>query len=249
MNTNNCKTVLCLFNLSDTAPAPWLAAGYDVVSVDPQHDPFQPALPSEGGRHYKLSLTAEEYYEHWVSMPKELRLKFALVIAFPVCTDLAVSGALHWEAKRKRDPDFQVKAVESAKIATKFNAPYIIENPVGALSTQWRKPDIWCHPYEYGGWIPKDEAEHPRYPEYIAPCDAYPKKTGLWLGNGAHLPLQHVIEPEDGHSRQHLKLGGKSMKTKNIRSETPRGLALGIFLANCTFPEFKRYLSTNDIEF
>jgi len=40
------------------------------------------------------------------------------------------------------------------------------------------------------------------------------------------------VEPETGHSRQHLKLGGKSMKTKNIRSATPRGFAQAVFNAN-----------------
>lgn len=45
------------------------------------------------------------------------------------------------------------------------------------------------------------------------------------------LPVPMVTEPT-GYSRQHEKLGGKSAKTKQIRSETPRGFALAVFMAN-----------------
>jgi len=36
-----------------------------------------------------------------------------------------------------------------------------------------------------------------------------------------------------GKSTQWGKLGGKSVKTKNIRSATPRGFAKAVALANC----------------
>ena len=77
-----------------------------------------------------------------------------------------------------------------------------------------------------------DQAEHPLWPDYIAAKDAYPKKTCLWTGNGFTMPWTDAVEPEDGHSRQHLKLGGKSMKTKNIRSATPRGFAKAVYEFN-----------------
>jgi hypothetical protein len=35
-----------------------------------------------------------------------------------------------------------------------------------------------------------------------------------------------------GSSLQHRKLGGKSLKTKNIRSATPRGFAKAVYLSN-----------------
>ena len=46
------------------------------------------------------------------------------------------------------------------------------------------------------------------------------------------MPTKVSVEPESGHSRQHLKLGGKSMKTKNIRSATPRGFARAVMESN-----------------
>jgi hypothetical protein len=157
-------------------------------------------------------------------------------MAFPVCTDLAVSGAAHFERKRQIDPDFQKKAAWNAMICSSFfsklRVPFFIENPVSVLSTLWRKPDHMFNPYEYGGYIPEDEAEHPVWPEYIAPRDAYPKKTCLWVGGGFKMPVPKPVVVEAGYSTQHRKLGGKSMKTKNIRSATPRGFAQAVFEAN-----------------
>jgi len=100
------------------------------------------------------------------------------------------------------------------------------------LSTMWRKPNFYFHPWHFGGYIDMDEAEHPLYPTYIAPRDAYPKKTGIWSGGGFNEPSKRPVCPEAGYSRQHLKLGGKSAKTKNIRSATPRGFARAVFDAN-----------------
>lgn len=87
------------------------------------------------------------------------------------------------------------------------------------------------HPYEYGGYLPTID-EHPIYPEYIKPRDAYPKKTCIWSGGGFCMPEKKPVAVMPGYSDQHNKLGGKSLKTKNIRSATPRGFANAVFIAN-----------------
>ena len=46
------------------------------------------------------------------------------------------------------------------------------------------------------------------------------------------MPGKKYVHVDDGYSDQHKKLGGKSLKTKNIRSATPRGFAKAVFLAN-----------------
>jgi hypothetical protein len=46
------------------------------------------------------------------------------------------------------------------------------------------------------------------------------------------MPEPIPVQPELGFSRQHTQLGGKSLKTKNIRSATPRGFSRAVFLAN-----------------
>ena len=100
-------------------------------------------------------------------------LDWDLMVAFPPCTHLAVSGARHFKEKikdgrQKKAIDFFMKIV---------NAPieYIaIENPVGIMNNpkNYRKPDQIIHPYYFG--------------------DPYSKKTCLWLKNLN--PLKHYKE-------------------------------------------------------
>jgi hypothetical protein len=155
------------------------------------------------------------------------RLKPDMLFSFPPCTDMAVSGAAHFAKKRAVDPFFQDKAAYLARAAQRIGdalgVPYMVENPVSVLSTLWRKPDVYFDPYEYGGYLPEDDV-HPEYPEYILPRDAYPKTTCWWLGNGFSMPEKRPVPVAAGYSLQHSKLGGKSLRTKNIRSATPRGV-------------------------
>ena len=78
-----------------------------------------------------------------------LDLDWDMVIAFPPCTHLAVSGARYFEQKRKdgrqqKGIDFFM-AFPNSRIPRKA-----IENPVGIMSTVWRKPDQIIQPYQYG---------------------------------------------------------------------------------------------------
>jgi hypothetical protein len=88
----------------------------------------------------------------------------AFGMAFPVCTDMAVSGAAWFEKKRQANPSFQDEAVSyavwCAKLFNSLHIPFFVENPISVLATKWRKPDYKFHPYEYGGYIPEAEAEH-----------------------------------------------------------------------------------------
>lgn len=72
-----------------------------------------------------------------------------LIIAHPPCTDLAVSGARHFEAKRM-DGRQQASVSFFMKIA-KLDCPRIaIENPVCIMSSLWRKPDQVIQPWMFG---------------------------------------------------------------------------------------------------
>lgn len=83
-----------------------------------------------------------------------------LLIAHPPCTDLAVSGAAWFEKKmvKQRQAIFFFLALANAPIKR-----ICIENPIGIMSTFWRKPDQIIQPYYFG-----DEAQ---------------KTTCLWLKN------------------------------------------------------------------
>ena len=239
--------VLSLYDFTGEALKPWAEAGYTCHAFDIQH--MESGLVCDrfdggGSIHYRHA-DLHDFNTH-----KDIFMEFSgrevvFGMAFPVCTDMAVSGAAHFKRKAERDPDFQTKAVnyavDCAMLFEDLGIPYFIENPVSVLATLWRKPDHRFHPYEYGGYIPNDQIEHPRWPEYIAPRDAYPKKTCLWTGGGFVMPWAVPVPVEKGHSRQHLKLGGKSQRTKDIRSATPRGFAIAIYEAN-RLPNIQEYI-------
>lgn len=225
--------VLSLYDYTGVAVQPWAEAGYDCYCFDIQH-------PAEGRTDGNIHFMWADLHD-----PAELAAIVAtfagrdvrFLMGWPVCTDMAVSGAAHFAKKRAVDPDFQTKAagyaMACADVANALGCPYLIENPVSVLSTLWRKPDHTLHPFEYGGYIPLDQSDHPVWPDYIASRDAYSKKTCYWTGNGFVMPQPRPVPCDNfGSSLQHRKLGGKSDRTKNIRSATPRGIARAIFEAN-----------------
>lgn len=72
-----------------------------------------------------------------------------LMIAHPPCTDLSVSGARHFAAKRM-DGRQQASAAFAIMLG-KADIPAIcIENPVSVLSSLWRKPDQIIQPWQFG---------------------------------------------------------------------------------------------------
>jgi hypothetical protein len=141
-----------------------------------------------------------------------------MVIAFPPCDHLASSGAAHFVKKRKDGR--QQKAVEFFKLFTEANSPKIaVENPVGIMSTLYRKPDQIVQPYYFG--------------------DAYKKSTCLWLKGLPKLQPTKLVEPvfieynskknKSGKSRYSfmgkVSTRGGNLKHKKLRSKTPKGLA------------------------
>ncbi len=95
-----------------------------------------------------------------------------MMIAFPPCTHLAVSGARHFEQKRKDGR--QQEGIDF--FMSLINAPIdkiAVENPVGIMSSIYREPDQIIQPYYFG--------------------DQHQKTTCLWLKN---MPLlYHNSEP------------------------------------------------------
>lgn len=98
--------------------------------------------------------------------------KFDLMVAHPPCTYLTVTGNRWFNEdkygekaiKRKKD---RVEAIQFFKMLSEVDIKYLaIENLVGIMSTEWRKPDQIVQPWMFG-----DEAQ---------------KTTCLWLKN---LPL------------------------------------------------------------
>jgi len=254
--------VISLYDFTGEALRPWAEAGYQCFAYDIQHKPspmgdLEPAsvsgferldshFPLNGGNIFKIHA---DLYDKSVLMEIASRhmndAKF--LSAFPPCTDLSSAGARWWKEKEKENPLFQMFARDNAvacqHLADTLDCPYYIENPVGALSRLWRKPNHSFNPCDYGGYLPEDDV-HPRYPEYIPSRDAYRKKTCLWSGNRFTMPEINPVQYENityerkdptkgrNFSPVHGRTGGKSLKTKNIRSATPRGFAKAVFKAN-----------------
>lgn len=229
--------VLSLYDFTGEALKPWAEAGYTCYAFDIQHDGWKIEGFGKGGGsiHYrKADLHDQETLNAIQSEFSSRPVVFAM--AFPVCTDMAVSGSAHFKRKAETNPFFQADAVgHVTAVARMFNGmavPYFIENPVSVLATKWRKPDYYFHPYQFGEYLDDHEAVHPRWPDYIADRDAYTKKTCLWTGGGFRMPSKLPTCKPTGYSTQHLKLGGKSQRTKDIRSATPRGFAKAVYEYN-----------------
>lgn len=72
-----------------------------------------------------------------------------MVLAFPPCTHLAVSGARHFEAKRKDGR--QQQGIDFFMAFTDLDCPKVaIENPIGIMSSHYRKPDQIIQPWQFG---------------------------------------------------------------------------------------------------
>lgn len=117
--------------------------GYEAYSCD--------ILPCSGGH--------PEWHLQQDVIPL-LQEKWDMIIAFPPCTHLAVSGAAWFEQKRKDGR--QQEGIDFFMLFANAKCLRIaIENPVGIMSSQWRKPDQIIQPYQFG--------------------EPYSKKTCLWL--------------------------------------------------------------------
>jgi len=231
------RIVLSLYDHTAIAVRPWAEAGYICHCFDTQHDPCGRIehLPSGGEIHYHhLDLWDQDN----VMDLARYRGQVAFMFAFPVCTDLAVSGRASWAAKGQKDSLFQIKAAARARwcydLGKALQCPFMIENPVSRLATLWRRSDHSFDPYQYGGYIDPSDADHPIWPEIIPAQDAYTKKTCLWTGGKFKMPPHKRVKPVDPGYSPMAKLNSSHPDTKNIRSATPRGFARAVFEANST---------------
>ena len=228
------KKAVFLYDKTGLMAKPWADAGFLCFCFDGQH-PAGVSIATDNILNVGMWFEPSKSDQHIADIKVVVGDEVAIVFGFPECTDLAVSGAAHFAAKLVKNPQFQTNAVALCllvkQVGEALRCPWALENPVSVLSTRWRKPNFIFHPWEFGGYLPVNDV-HPLYPEYIKPRDAYPKRTCIWAGDGFKEPPRRPVPCDDGYSAQHKKLGGKSLKTKNIRSATPRGFAIAVMKAN-----------------
>ncbi len=87
---------------------------------------------------------------HWqMDVGKILNEHWDMMIAFPPCDHLAVSGA-RWFKDKQADGRQRGAIAFFMKLANASIERIAIENPIGIMSTQWRKPDQIIQPWQFG---------------------------------------------------------------------------------------------------
>lgn len=178
--------------------------GHEVTSCD--------ILPSEipasawNNTHYQGDIKGILFTYHW-----------DMIIAFPPCTHLAVSGSKYF--KQKIADGRQQEGIDFFMMFANHKCPKIcIENPVGIMSNKWRKPDQIINPFQFG---------HPEA-----------KKTCLWLkGLPKLIPTNILPLPESGRWNNQTKdgqnklvvdgkwIGFNNPLTQKLRGKTYQGIA------------------------
>lgn len=123
-----------------------------------------------------------------------------MIIAFPPCDHLAVSGA-RWFAEKRKDGRQQYSIDFFMRFAACSCERVAIENPIGIMSTVWRKPDQIIQPWMFG--------------------HGETKATCLWLRG---LPLLEPTNIVEGREQKVWRMGPSPDRAR-IRSRTYPGIA------------------------
>ena len=109
-----------------------------------------------------------------------LKEKWDMIIAFPPCTYLTVTGNRWFNVERYGEQalkrlEYRKQAIEFFMMFANADCKKIaIENPVGIMSSEWRKPNQIINPYQFG--------------------DPFEKKTCLWLKGLPELVPTNIVD-------------------------------------------------------
>ncbi len=171
--------VLLACELSGVVRDAFKAEGHDAWSCDIE--------PTERPGNHLLS-DVREY----------LDMDWDMMIAFPPCTHLAVSGARWFKDKQVE----QKEALEFVQTLLDADIPRIaLENPISVISSRIRKPDQIIQPWQFG--------------------HGETKATCLWLKGLPKLVPTDVVEGRE--ARVHRMAPGPDRA--RLRSETYQGIA------------------------
>ncbi len=135
----------------------FLDRGHDAMSCD-----LLPADDGDKAHHHQGDIFGLLYADAWWDM----------LIFFWPCTNMAVSGA-RWFYRKQGEQAVDVDSIQ--RLADWVTIPRIAgENPIGVLSTRYRKPDQIIQPWQFG------------HGEVKATC--------LWLKNLPPLVPTNVVE-------------------------------------------------------
>ncbi len=238
------KTLLSLFDYSGIWSEPYKKAGWIVYQWDIKISELMDI------NSIQLAETALELFEDVDG-----------ILAATPCTDFSNSGAQYWPIKdldgRTEESVKLVGQVE--KLADLFTPTdpdfegdffWSMENPVGRipkLFPHFDKP-YYFNPCDFAGYLNITNSEYneldrirrkdgkdvtPEEIQFVIKNEAYTKKTGLWGSFNRGLvkkPVEPVRVCKQGSPIQ--TYGGKSDRTKELRSMTPLGFSIAFFNAN-----------------
>jgi hypothetical protein len=218
------RLIISLFDYSTAWPRPYIKAGYPTMCWDYKKEGC--ILTGFSSLHMDIEIAIEDGYVPWGLM------------AAPCCTHLTKAGAQFWPDKDNTPapepygPDWSLTDYATALVDVvmiyKDLYPWkwwVFENPPGRLEK------LVPHAAKYRAMS-------------FDPCDfgdPYIKKTILWGEFNTDLvkkPVEPKIVMQSSKGRtwrsseMMAKTGGKSDKTKTIRSNTPKGFANAFFYAN-----------------
>lgn len=195
--------LISLYDYTGNQSGPYEYAGWEVIRIDIQNG--------------QDILTWEYRYIN--------KNRKVIIIAAQPCDDYAVCGAKHFAKKDAEGvtEKSQVLVKKTKEIIDWFNPfAWMMENPKTRIHklNPWigQRPVFIFNPCDFAGWSPKPDEER------------YNKET--WLFGKFNSPPKFRLEPFTKHSPIWSDFGGKSLKTKNARSITPKGFAHAFFMAN-----------------
>ena len=209
--------LISLFDYTGNASRPYKEKGWEVKQIDVQHG--EDILEWD----FKSWLKCNYDLDNENSI--DLRV---VIIAMIPCTDYANSGAKHF---KRKDADGTTAKSQKLVAKTKEIIDYFeskrvliswqIENPMSRIHklNPWMgKPKLKFNPCDYAGHDP------------IPANSRYNKMTWLW--GDFNIPVKKYLEPLSKENPGWKQLGGKSLKTKNLRSITPLGFAYAFYESN-----------------
>lgn len=164
--------------------------GHDAYSCD--------ILPTEGDPTWHFEQPVE-----WVLQGYE----WDLIIAHPPCTYLSVAGNKHYSKR----PDLYEPAATFAMQFEQYAPKVCTENPVGRLSTLWRKPDQIIQPYQFGHEATKTTCLWLKGLPLLVPTNMVGKGERHVTRSGKSLPKWYNLPPSEDRAK--------------IRSRTFTGIA------------------------
>ena len=193
----------------------WEAYSCDIIDCSGGHPEYhikQDVLPLLNGNcDFETCDGVKHHIDRW-----------NMLIAHPPCTELCSAGQ-NWFSRGIKDPKMREDAVDFFMRFINADCEHIaVENPIGIMSTRYRKPDCVIQPWQFG--------------------HSETKATCLWLKNLPSLvPTNIIKKPEGGWENQQISNGkytgfknydenGKILawndpRTKVIRSRTYIGIA------------------------